>query len=88
MKGEGELVPPKETIILDIENNELSGVIGPYDEGSELRLRCESIGGEDSPGGQQTQMDRGRKFVFTSWGLKKRHSVFGYEGVKSRTECY
>ncbi|GFY62258.1 nephrin [Trichonephila inaurata madagascariensis] len=43
------IVPPKETIILDIENNELSGVIGPYDEGSELRLRCESIGGYPPP---------------------------------------
>ncbi|XP_054711443.1 hemicentin-2-like [Uloborus diversus] len=42
-------VPPKETIISDIENNELSGVIGPYDEGSELRLRCESIGGVPPP---------------------------------------
>ncbi|XP_055935207.1 irregular chiasm C-roughest protein-like isoform X1 [Argiope bruennichi] len=43
------IVPPKETIILDTENNELSGVIGPYDEGSELRLRCESIGGYPPP---------------------------------------
>ncbi|KAG8191276.1 hypothetical protein JTE90_003287 [Oedothorax gibbosus] len=43
------IVPPKETIILDAENNELSGVIGPYDEGSELRLRCESIGGIPPP---------------------------------------
>ncbi|GBN24442.1 hypothetical protein AVEN_140777-1 [Araneus ventricosus] len=44
-----QFVPPKETIILDTENNELSGVIGPYDEGSELRLRCESIGGYPPP---------------------------------------
>ncbi|CAL1260774.1 unnamed protein product [Larinioides sclopetarius] len=43
------IVPPKETIILDLENNELSGAIGPYDEGSELRLRCESIGGHPPP---------------------------------------
>lgn len=28
-----------------MENKELSGVIGPYDEGSELKLRCESDGG-------------------------------------------
>ncbi|XP_071034617.1 kin of IRRE-like protein 1 isoform X2 [Parasteatoda tepidariorum] len=43
------IVPPKETVILDEENNELSGVIGPYDEGLGLKLRCESIGGIPPP---------------------------------------
>lgn len=30
-----------------MENKELSGVIGPYDEGSELKIRCESDGGNE-----------------------------------------
>lgn len=38
-------VPPTKVLIYDMENKELSGVIGPYDEGSELKLRCESDGG-------------------------------------------
>lgn len=38
-------VPPTKVLIYDMENKELSGVIGPYDEGSELKLSCESDGG-------------------------------------------
>ncbi|CAG9789978.1 unnamed protein product [Diatraea saccharalis] len=40
------LIPPERLIILNQEGNEIrSGVVGPYDEGSEVNLTCVAIGG-------------------------------------------
>ncbi|XP_054169147.1 hemicentin-1-like [Oppia nitens] len=43
------IVPPEEPIIVDMDNNELSGLIGPYNEGDELRLICSTSGGKPRP---------------------------------------
>ncbi len=39
------LVPPKEVLIMDMEGQRLEGVIGPYDEDSQVLLICEAEGG-------------------------------------------
>ncbi|RWS14900.1 CD80-like C2-set immunoglobulin domain containing protein, partial [Dinothrombium tinctorium] len=38
-------VPPKEVIIMDTEGQRLEGIVGPYDEGTNLSLICQSYGG-------------------------------------------
>jgi hypothetical protein len=38
-------VPPKEVLIMDMEGQRLDGVIGPYDEDSQVLLICEAEGG-------------------------------------------
>lgn len=38
-------VPPKELLIMDVEGQKLEGVIGPYDEASNVILICEAEGG-------------------------------------------
>ena len=38
-------MPPKELLIMDVEGQKLEGVIGPYDEGSNVILICEAEGG-------------------------------------------
>lgn len=38
-------VPPKELLIMDVEGQKLEGVIGPYDENSNVLLICEAEGG-------------------------------------------
>ncbi|XP_023240426.1 synaptogenesis protein syg-2-like [Centruroides sculpturatus] len=43
------IVPPKDITIIDEEGTEVSGVIGPYDEDSDLILRCEVSGGTPTP---------------------------------------
>lgn len=42
-------VPPDEPHISDEDGNELRGLIGPYNEGQELRLYCTSAGGKPRP---------------------------------------
>ncbi len=39
------LVPPEEPQIVDMDGNELKGLIGPYNEGDELKLICTTNGG-------------------------------------------
>ncbi|XP_053205304.1 uncharacterized protein LOC128389701 isoform X2 [Panonychus citri] len=43
------IVPPEEPIITDVQGNELRGLIGPYNEGDELRLVCVTVGGKPRP---------------------------------------
>ena len=38
-------VPPEEPQIADTDGNELKGLIGPFNEGEELRLVCTTNGG-------------------------------------------
>lgn len=42
-------MPPKELLIMDVEGQKLDGVIGPYDENSNVLLICEAEGGKPSP---------------------------------------
>ncbi|XP_053204229.1 hemicentin-1-like isoform X2 [Panonychus citri] len=43
------IAPPKEMIITDQAGQRLIGTIGPYDEGSDLKLTCEAEGGNPLP---------------------------------------
>lgn len=43
-----KLVPPEDTTITDVDGNELKGLIGPYNEGDELKLICTTEGGKSS----------------------------------------
>ncbi|CAG2104071.1 unnamed protein product [Medioppia subpectinata] len=38
-------VPPKEVLIMDMEGQRLEGLVGPYDENSNVLLICEAEGG-------------------------------------------
>lgn len=38
-------VPPEEPQITDTDGNEMKGLIGPFNEGDELRLVCTTNGG-------------------------------------------
>ncbi len=40
------VAPPQVPKILDVDGNPLSGVVGPYNEGDELTLRCLTKGGK------------------------------------------
>ena len=40
------IVPPEEPVITDLDGNELKGLVGPFNEGDELRLLCTTNGGE------------------------------------------
>ena len=40
-------MPPKEVIIMDVEGQRLDGLIGPYDEDSNLLVICEAEGGKN-----------------------------------------
>ncbi|XP_075585402.1 uncharacterized protein LOC124494581 isoform X2 [Dermatophagoides farinae] len=51
-------VPPKELLIMDVEGQKLEGVIGPYDEGSNVILICEAEGGKPSPSVNWYQANR------------------------------
>ncbi|XP_076366227.1 protein turtle homolog A-like [Tachypleus tridentatus] len=42
-------VPPKSVIIMDENGQRLEGLVGPYDEGSPLFLKCEADGGDPPP---------------------------------------
>ncbi|XP_067130529.1 protein turtle homolog B-like isoform X2 [Centruroides vittatus] len=42
-------VPPEKTIITDDKDQMMSGIIGPYDEGADVQLKCDGIGGKPSP---------------------------------------
>ncbi|RWS17015.1 protein turtle B-like protein [Dinothrombium tinctorium] len=43
------IVTPEEPKIFDLEGNELKGLIGPYNEGEELKLICTTVGGKPRP---------------------------------------
>ena len=40
------IVPPEEPVITDLDGNELKGLVGPFNEGDELRLLCTTNGGK------------------------------------------
>lgn len=40
------IVPPEEPLITDLDGNELKGLVGPFNEGDELRLICNTNGGK------------------------------------------
>lgn len=40
-------VPPEEPVISDMDGTELKGLVGPFNEGDELKLVCSTNGGED-----------------------------------------
>lgn len=40
-------VPPEEPQITDLDANELKGLVGPFNEGDELKLICTTNGGKD-----------------------------------------
>lgn len=39
------IVPPEEPLVTDMDGNELKGLVGPYNEGDELKLLCTTNGG-------------------------------------------
>ncbi|RWS13039.1 nephrin-like protein, partial [Dinothrombium tinctorium] len=43
------IIPPRQVLIKDEHQNPLHDIIGPYDEGSNVRLICEAYGGTPSP---------------------------------------
>ncbi|XP_074593434.1 uncharacterized protein LOC141849125 isoform X6 [Brevipalpus obovatus] len=43
------IVPPEEPMITDTQGNDLKGLIGPFNEGDELRLICVTVGGKPRP---------------------------------------
>ncbi|XP_076336751.1 synaptogenesis protein syg-2-like isoform X2 [Tachypleus tridentatus] len=43
------IVPVKEILIVNQRNQSLSGIVGPYSEGSELTLVCYAVGGKPIP---------------------------------------
>ena len=47
MTSSSILVPPEAVVILNDKGKEVSSVIGPYNEGSHLKLVCEVKGGKE-----------------------------------------
>ncbi|RWS31768.1 nephrin-like protein, partial [Leptotrombidium deliense] len=43
------IVPPRQVLIKDEHNNPLHDIVGPFDEGLDVRLVCEAYGGIPSP---------------------------------------
>ncbi|KAF8795203.1 Protein turtle like protein [Argiope bruennichi] len=64
--------PPGEPIIMDEHGQHLHDVIGPYDEGSTLRLICEVDGGDPSP---EVTWWQGSSLVDDSFNVSKQGFV-------------